>query len=81
MVLIEVLKELLTLRLKLAFCSYGGYGLGTNSLFIFAIDSSASLIQAMRDFFGSHTYQRKDQSVDQYFHNDWHFGSGEQPVK
>ena len=44
-------------------------------------DSSASLIQAMRDFFGSHTYQRKDQSVDQYFHNDWHFGSGEQPVK
>ena len=43
-------------------------------------DSSASLIQAMRDYFGSHTYQRKDQDITQHFHFDWHFGQGEQTL-
>ena len=43
-------------------------------------DSSASLIQAMRDYFGGHTYRRKDQHTNQGFHYDWHFGSGEQQV-
>lgn len=43
-------------------------------------DSSASLIQAMRDYFGGHTYRRKNQHTNQDFHFDWHFGSGEQQV-
>lgn len=43
-------------------------------------DSSASLIQAMRDYFGSHTYRRKDQPTSQSFHYDWHFSGGEKKV-
>ncbi len=43
-------------------------------------DSSASLIQAMRDYFGGHTYRRKDQNSKQRFHYDWHFGGGEQRI-
>jgi len=31
----------------------------------------ANVIQAQRDYFGSHTYQRTDASSDQYFHTDW----------
>lgn len=31
----------------------------------------ANLIQAQRDFFGAHTYQRKDRAEDQFFHTDW----------
>lgn len=31
----------------------------------------ANLIQAQRDFFGGHTYQRVDKSPDQYFHTNW----------
>ena len=34
-------------------------------------DSSANLIQAQRDYFGAHTYRRKDSPADQYFHTDW----------
>jgi 6-phosphogluconate dehydrogenase len=44
-------------------------------------DSSASLIQAMRDYFGGHTYRRKDQASKHSFHYDWHFSSGEQQIK
>jgi len=31
----------------------------------------------MRDYFGGHTYRRKDQDASQSFHYDWHFGTGE----
>lgn len=31
----------------------------------------ANLIQAQRDFFGAHTYQRVDASADQFFHTNW----------
>lgn len=31
----------------------------------------ANLIQAQRDFFGAHTYQRKDRSDDAFFHTSW----------
>jgi len=31
----------------------------------------SNLIQAQRDFFGGHTYQRVDKSRDQYFHTNW----------
>lgn len=34
-------------------------------------DSSANLIQAQRDYFGAHTYQRIDKPEDQYFHTIW----------
>ena len=32
---------------------------------------SANLIQAQRDYFGAHTYQRTDAPEDQYFHTNW----------
>lgn len=34
-------------------------------------DSAANLIQAQRDYFGAHTYQRIDKPSDQYFHTIW----------
>ena len=33
--------------------------------------SSANIIQAQRDYFGAHTYQRKDASTKEYFHTNW----------
>jgi 6-phosphogluconate dehydrogenase len=32
---------------------------------------AANLIQAQRDYFGSHTYQRIDAEENQYFHTNW----------
>lgn len=32
---------------------------------------SASLIQALRDYFGAHTYERTDQPRGQFFHTNW----------
>lgn len=34
-------------------------------------DSPANLIQAQRDYFGAHTYRRKDKPADQYYHTLW----------
>ncbi len=34
-------------------------------------DLPANLLQAMRDFFGAHTYERTDQPRGQFFHTDW----------
>lgn len=34
-------------------------------------DSPANLIQAQRDYFGAHTYRRKDRPADQSFHTIW----------
>ncbi len=34
-------------------------------------NSSANLIQAQRDFFGAHTYRRKDKPSDEIFHTEW----------
>ena len=31
----------------------------------------ANLLQAQRDFFGAHTYERIDQPRGQFFHLDW----------
>lgn len=33
--------------------------------------SSANMIQAQRDFFGAHTYERKDKPRGEFFHTDW----------
>lgn len=34
-------------------------------------DSSANLLQAQRDYFGAHTYERKDQPRGTFFHTNW----------
>jgi 6-phosphogluconate dehydrogenase len=34
-------------------------------------DSPANLIQAQRDYFGAHTYQRIDAPADKHFHTQW----------
>lgn len=34
-------------------------------------DSSANIIQAQRDYFGAHTYQRKDDASNKYYHTNW----------
>jgi hypothetical protein len=31
----------------------------------------ANLLQAQRDYFGAHTYQRVDKPLDQKFHSEW----------
>ena len=31
----------------------------------------ANLLQAQRDFFGAHTYERLDRPAGEYFHTDW----------
>ena len=31
----------------------------------------ANLIQAQRDYFGAHTYERTDMPRDEWFHTDW----------
>ena len=31
----------------------------------------ANLLQAQRDFFGAHTYQRTDKPEEEFFHSDW----------
>ncbi|MFD1315690.1 NADP-dependent phosphogluconate dehydrogenase [Namhaeicola litoreus] len=33
--------------------------------------STANMIQAQRDYFGAHTFQRIDQPENQYFHSNW----------
>lgn len=34
-------------------------------------NSSANLIQAQRDYFGAHTYQRKEDPSGQFYHTNW----------
>lgn len=34
-------------------------------------DSSANLIQAQRDYFGAHTYQRTDDDSGKFYHTNW----------
>ena len=33
--------------------------------------STANLIQAQRDYFGAHTYQRIDDDSDKFYHTNW----------
>jgi len=35
------------------------------------VNSSANLIQAQRDYFGAHTYQRLDDKSGKYYHTNW----------
>ncbi|MEP5612732.1 MAG: NADP-dependent phosphogluconate dehydrogenase, partial [Cyclobacteriaceae bacterium] len=34
-------------------------------------NSTANLIQAQRDFFGAHTYQRVDDATEKFHHTEW----------
>ena len=34
-------------------------------------NSSANLIQAQRDYFGAHTYQRIDDATEKFYHTNW----------
>lgn len=34
-------------------------------------NSAANLIQAQRDYFGAHTYERTDAERGKFFHTDW----------
>ncbi|MGB7784849.1 MAG: NADP-dependent phosphogluconate dehydrogenase [Salinimicrobium sp.] len=36
-----------------------------------AAQSSANMIQAQRDYFGAHTYERTDELRGRFFHSDW----------
>jgi 6-phosphogluconate dehydrogenase len=36
----------------------------------------ANLVQAQRDYFGAHTYERVDQPRGVFFHTDWKGGGG-----
>lgn len=40
------------------------------------LQSSANLIQAQRDYFGAHTYERTDTPRGQFFHTDWNETGG-----
>lgn len=40
------------------------------------LQSSANLIQAQRDYFGAHTYERTDAPRGQFFHTDWNETGG-----
>ena len=43
-----------------------------NFLNSFAIaNSSANLIQAQRDYFGAHTYQRINDDSNKFYHTEW----------
>ena len=43
-----------------------------NYLFSFtSAQSSANMIQAQRDYFGAHTYERKDEPRGRFFHTEW----------
>jgi 6-phosphogluconate dehydrogenase len=43
-----------------------------NFLNSFAVaDSSANVIQAQRDYFGAHTYQRKNDESKKFYHTNW----------
>lgn len=35
------------------------------------LHSPANLIQAQRDYFGAHTYERVDRELGKFFHTDW----------
>ena len=44
---------------------------GLNDSQIRTARMSANLLQAQRDYFGAHTYERVDQPRGVFFHTDW----------
>ncbi|HEX2152390.1 MAG TPA: decarboxylating NADP(+)-dependent phosphogluconate dehydrogenase [Acidimicrobiia bacterium] len=43
-------------------------------------DLPANLIQAQRDYFGAHTYERRDRPRGEFFHTHWTEGGAEEPA-
>ncbi|WP_299311369.1 NADP-dependent phosphogluconate dehydrogenase [uncultured Aquimarina sp.] len=65
------LSEIVSIGLKAGF-SLPVFSAATNYFLAYtSAQSSANIIQAQRDYFGAHTYQRVDTSLDQYFHTNW----------
>ncbi|WP_405206353.1 NADP-dependent phosphogluconate dehydrogenase [Aquimarina sp. LLG6339-5] len=68
---IHSLSEIVATGLKSGF-SLPVLSAAANYFFAYtSAQSSANIIQAQRDYFGAHTYQRVDQPIDQYFHTNW----------
>ena len=44
-------------------------------------NSSANLIQAQRDYFGAHTYQRKEDDTGQFYQTDWNLNEPKKPTE
>lgn len=63
----EVIKYILSCR-KAApnFCAAYNYWIGMST-----DKSSANIIQAQRDYFGAHTYNRVDAPLDIFYHTNW----------
>jgi 6-phosphogluconate dehydrogenase len=64
---VELLREGLNRRVSLP-CFSSAYQFWVDST---TRNLSANLIQAQRDFFGAHTYQRIDDPEGQYHHSNW----------
>ncbi len=68
---IESLKETISLAM-MANCPLPVMTASLNYFLIYsATQSSANIIQAQRDYFGAHTYQRVDKNISEYFHTNW----------
>lgn len=53
-------------------CTVSVLSSGLNYLLGFISEqSSANMIQAQRDYFGAHTYERVDKQKGEYFHTEW----------
>ncbi|WP_109437500.1 NADP-dependent phosphogluconate dehydrogenase [Aquimarina sp. AU119] len=76
--IVEILKtDITTLTDIVSIAMRSGYSLpvmsaATNYFLTYTSkQSSANMIQAQRDYFGAHTYQRVDAPLTQYFHTNW----------
>ena len=68
---VSSLSEIVAVGLKAGF-SLPVLSAATNYFLTYtSAQSSANMIQAQRDYFGAHTYQRVDESLDEYFHTNW----------
>jgi 6-phosphogluconate dehydrogenase len=77
----EVQDNIRGLRLAVSACALSGVptpALSSSLSFFDSLSSSflpANMIQAQRDFFGAHTYERLDKPRGEFFHTNW-TGSG-----
>ncbi|WP_298539375.1 NADP-dependent phosphogluconate dehydrogenase [uncultured Aquimarina sp.] len=68
---VSSLSEIVSVGLKAGF-SLPVLSAATNYFLAYtSAQTSANMIQAQRDYFGAHTYQRVDSSLDEYFHTNW----------
>ncbi len=68
---IGFLSEIVSIGLKSGY-SLAVFSAAANYFLAYtSAQSSANMIQAQRDYFGAHTYQRIDQPMHKYFHTNW----------